>query len=103
MIETFELNTPIEYIAERLASVYRPVTLAQVPMFRWLHIINDTTILAEEVRRNRPKPAAIRAGKILMRLLDFLGYYLHVHKMKAPENGALPFPDLVATVLRAPS
>lgn len=88
----------IEDMAHRLGTLYAGVNLSRDPMFSWLHITNDMTILGEELRRDRKDEAADRACKILIRLLEFLGYYLYCH----PGNkGELS--DLVATTLREPS
>jgi hypothetical protein len=95
----FDLNSsPIEDICQQLAMIYEHVDLSEDPMFRWVQIVNDTTLLGEEVRRDRKKEAIKRTGKILMRLLEFIGYYLYVYQ--AADDA---FPDLLANTLREPS
>jgi hypothetical protein len=96
---TFDLNTSIDEIGERLSTVYSHVGLARFPMYRWLQILNDASILAEEVRRNRRDEATDRAGKTLMRILDFLGYYLKTHKSQKGKS----FADFLSRVLRMKS
>jgi hypothetical protein len=93
-------KTPIEEVAKKIAGIFSSVSISTYPVFRWLHIVNDATILAEEIRRNRPEKATERAAKILMRLLDFLGHYLYVHKI---DENMLIFPNLLAKTLRTPS
>jgi len=90
----------IEEISLRVAEIYRNVTYARDPMFRWVQIVNDVTILGEEVRRNEVSRALDRAGKVLMRLLDFIGYHLSIHEIA---EGRESFADAVALALRAPS
>ena len=103
MDRTFSLDTPLEDVAKRLATIYKNVTFAHLPMFRWLHVLNDATILAEEIRRNRRQESAERAGKILMRLLNFIGYYLYIYKTPPGQVASSSLPELIATVLRSKS
>lgn len=88
----------IEDMARRLGTLYAGVNLSRDPMFSWLHITNDMTILGEELRRDRENEAVDRACKILIRLLEFLGYYLYCHPGNKDELS-----DLVASTLREPS
>lgn len=98
---SFKLEaTTIEMISKQIAKVYKNVHFATFPMLRWVQIINDTTILGEEVRRNRYSKAVERAGRILMRLLDFIGHYLYIH---TPDINNPKFPDLVAHAFRESS
>jgi hypothetical protein len=99
MAEQLRLDDSIEDIAERLGNLYAGVSVSREPMFSWLHITNDATILGEELRRHRENEAADRAGKILIRLLEFLGYYLYCHPIGDKNSLA----DLVARTLRATS
>ena len=69
------------------------------PMFAWAQIVNDVTILGEDLRRGREPEAVNQAGDVLTRLLEFIGYYLFVHKIE----GKVPFADFVAETLRIPA
>jgi hypothetical protein len=96
-------KTTVDDIARQIAKVYSGVNLGGSPMFRWVQIVNDTTILGEDVRRGRNAKAVERAGRILMRVLSFIGHYLH-HQGTGPVNPAnLSFGDFVSKVLRQPS
>lgn len=78
--EPFTLNEPsIEEIAKRLAGIYAQVTLSRDPMFSWLEIMNDVTILGEDLRRDRGDEAVDRAATVLARLLEFIGYFTYLH------------------------
>lgn len=97
----FDLKTStIEEISEHIARVYEPVRLAESPMFRWIQILNDVTILGEEVRRDRPHEAVDRAGRVLMRVLHFVGHYLYVYQS---DSSNARFGDLVSRALKAES
>jgi hypothetical protein len=72
-------QTKIEEISRLLGKLYKRVDLSKDPMFGWVQIINDATILGEELRRSRNQDAVERAGKIFMRLFEFIGYYLYEH------------------------
>src|SRR5712691_4116144 len=98
MADRIRLDDSMEDVARKLGSLYAEVSVSRDPLFSWLHITNDATILGEELRRNREIEAADRAGKILIRLLEFLGYYLYSHPGKENELS-----DLVSKALRAPS
>lgn len=98
MADPLNLDQPIEDMAARLGDLYAKVSISRDPMFSWLHITNDATILGEELRRDREVEAAERAGKILIRLLEFLGYYLYCHA-----DGQDELSNLVAKIIRAPS
>lgn len=99
MIEPIGLANPtLEEIGRRLGKLYGGASLSRDPMFSWVQIANDVTILGEELRRGRSDDAVDRAGKILMRLLEFLGYYLYVHQ---PLENRLS--DALAISLRARS
>lgn len=77
----FTLNEPsIEEIAKRLAGIYAQVTLSRDPIFSWLEIINDVTILGEDLRRDRGDEAVDRAATVLARLLEFIGYFTYIHE-----------------------
>lgn len=90
--EPFSLEQPsIEAIGERLGRLYSGVSLSRDPMFAWVQITNDVTILAEELRRSRDDEATERAANVLWRLLEFIGYYAYVHK---------PGPTFAGTVAR---
>lgn len=78
-VTPFRLSDDLELIAEQLGNLYKKVDIAKDPMFGWVQIINDVTILGEELRRGRHLEAAERTAKALFRLLEFLGYYLCVH------------------------
>jgi hypothetical protein len=95
MAARLKLDDSIEDMAKRLGDLYAGVNISRDPMFSWLHITNDATILGEDLRRYREKEAAERAGKILIRLLEFLGYYLYCHR-----GGKGDLSDLVAAALR---
>lgn len=69
MAARLKLDDSIEDMAKRLGDLYADVNISRDPMFSWLHIANDATILGEDLRRYREKEAAERAGKILIRLL----------------------------------
>jgi hypothetical protein len=90
----------LETIAKQFALVYKTVTLADLPMYRWLQIVNDVTILTEETRRGvrRQEQAQARALKVLLRLLDFIGFYLHVLPDTVPPNA-----KFIAECLQSPS
>jgi hypothetical protein len=95
----FTLEEPtIEDVAQRLAEIYAPVAFSRHPMFSWLLIMNDVTILGEELRRERRKEAVERASAVLVRLLEFIGYYVSVHP-----TGQGGMSDMVAHALRQPS
>src|SRR6267143_896138 len=98
MAEPLKFDQPLEDMARRLGEMYAGVSISRDPMFSWLHITNDATILGEELRRDRRPEAADRTGKILIRLLEFLGYYLYCHK-----DGHDDLSNLVAKMLKAPS
>ena len=67
----FTLNEPsIEEIAKRLAGIYAQVSLSRDPIFSWLEIMNDVTILGEDLRRGRDEEAVDRAATVLARLLE---------------------------------
>lgn len=93
----------LEAVAESFANVYKIVGLADLPMYRWLQIVNDVTILLEETRRGavREAEALERSLKVLMRLLDFIGFYLHV--LPEADHANRGFADFVAQCLRSPS
>lgn len=99
-LEPFALNdTTLEEVGRRLGRLYENVTFSREPMFAWVQIMNDVTIMGEELRRERHKEAVQQAGDILTRMLEFLGYYMFVHKI----DGNADFADFVATTLRAPA
>ncbi len=96
-IEAFTVKGDgIDEVAKKLGLLYEHVSVAKDPMFGWVQIVNDVTILGEQLRRNRAEEGADRAAKILFRLLEFLGYYLHTHKIKDDSE----FADVVARELR---
>lgn len=77
----FTLKEPsIEEIAKRLAGIYAQVKLSRDPMFSWLEIMNDVTILGEDLRRDRGDEAVDRAATVLARLLEFIGYFTYIHE-----------------------
>lgn len=92
----------LETIAKEFAGVYKLVSLAHLPMYRWLQIVNDVTILAEETRHGprRRQQAKNRAIKVLLRLLDFLGFYLYVARKPQVTNELTRF---VANCLKSSS
>ena len=93
----FGLDSPgIDEVARRLGILYQGVGIAKDPMFAWVQIVNDVTILGEDLRRNRGGEGAARAAKVLFRLLEFLGYYLRIH----PITEADEFANVVARELR---
>ncbi|MGZ6250328.1 MAG: hypothetical protein ACXWMC_11990 [Syntrophales bacterium] len=93
----------LETIAKNFARVYEPVHLADLPIYRWLQIVNDVTILTEETRRGarRQTKARERALKVLLRLLEFIGFYLHVVPHASGHNRRVS--HFVAKYLRKPS
>jgi len=96
----FDMNTTsIDAIAKQIALVYKSVRLMRSPLARWLNIINDMTILDEDIRRENRESALDRAGRILMRILSFVGHYLYTHTFKGRSN--VTAADLVARTLRA--
>jgi len=96
-IEAFTVKGDgIDEVAKKVGLLYEHVSVAKDPMFGWVQIVNDVTILGEQLRRNRAEEGADRAAKILFRLLEFLGYYLHTHKIKDDSE----FADVVARELR---
>jgi len=98
-LEPFTLDKPnIDALAERLAQLYADVTLHHSPLFAWVQITNDITILGEDLRRERKSEAINRAGKALIRLLEFIGYYRYVH---VPGRGGTA--DLVARIFKEKS
>ena len=100
-VSPFSLDDPsIDELAKRLAKLYANVSLSRDPMFSWVQITNDVTILGEDLRRNRESEAVRRAGKILIRLLEFLGYYLYIYK---PRRRRIQLADELARALRAKS
>src|SRR5574341_1822959 len=99
-IRPFTLEEPsIEEVASRLAQIYAPVSLSRYPMFAWLLIMDDVTILGEDLRRQREDEAIHRASAVLVRLLEFIGYYTYVHDLhdEATPRGAN---DVAARMLR---
>jgi len=68
-------------------------------MFAWVQIVNDVTILGEQLRRNRRSEGAARAARVLFRLLEFLGYYLYTKGAQGDDE----FADAVAKDLRRES
>lgn len=92
-------DASIEEIGERLGKLYDKAGLSKEPMFAWVQILNDMTILGEEVRRDRRREAVERAFEVLMRLLQFVGYYLSVHVIGERKD----FSDIVANILRQSS
>jgi hypothetical protein len=79
---TFTLGEPsIEEVANMLAGIYAGVSLSRDPIFSWLEIMNDVTILGEDLRRERNDEAVDRAATVLARLLEFIGYFTYVHKL----------------------
>lgn len=95
---SFDLNTTtLEQISKGIAGVYKSTDLAKYPMFRWVQILHDATILGEDIRRNRPEKAIQRSGRVLIRLLDFIGHYLFVHD---PQKGHPELPDIVSIALK---
>lgn len=86
----------LEDIGVKLGKVYKKVKISQEPMFAWVQIINCVTVLGENLRRGRNKEAVDSSGKLLMRLLEFIGYYLKIHKT----TGDSEFSDCVAKILR---
>ncbi len=98
-MQPFTLDAPtIEDIAQDLASLYERVDLSRDPMFSWVQVANDVTILGEDLRRDRRSDAIERAAKVLWRLLEFIGYYTYVRPIEGDE-----FADTVARLLRSPS
>lgn len=87
----------IEKLSRLLAEVYRDVSISRDPVFSWLQIVNDATILGENLRRDQREAAASRAGKILMRLVEFTGYFNYAHEIHDPPND---FSDVIAGILR---
>jgi hypothetical protein len=98
-LEPFTIHHPsMEELAKRLGTLYQPVSLSRDPMFSWVQMTNDVTILGEELRRDRDQEAIDRAGKVLIRLLEFIGYYLYVY-----DGDSSTFAGLVAQILRRKS
>jgi len=98
-LEPFTLDKPnIDELAKRLAQLYAGVTLHHSPLFAWVQITNDITILGEDLRRQRKDEAINRAGKALIRLLEFIGYYRYVHV-----RGRGGSADLVARIFKQKS
>ncbi len=65
-LEAFTLDEPtVDDLAKRLGTLYEKVSLSRDPMFSWVQITNDVTILGEELRRGRDRDAIDRAGKVL--------------------------------------
>lgn len=95
-------SAPVEEVCLGIASVYKNVSLAQDPIYRWLQVVNDVTILGEDVRRGaaRQTAATERAIKVLMRLLDFLGYYLYAASFSPADKS---FAAFVSTYLKKKS
>ena len=85
-------NNYIEDISKLVAELYEDVTLTKNPMFKWIQIINNVTILGEEVRRRRYPEALEYAGRVFMRLLEFIGHYMYIHENKNTNQSS----DLVA-------
>jgi len=98
---SFNLDrTTLEQISKGIAGVYKSTDLAKYPMFRWVQILHDATILGEDIRRNRNDKAIKRAGRVLIRLLDFIGHYLYIHDLR---RGHYDLPDIVCAALRRKS
>lgn len=91
----------IEDLSRQIAVIYKNVKLVQSPLYRWIQIINDATILGEDIRRKRSMKAFERAGRILMRLLSFLGHYLYIHPLNTRYYDSLG--NMVAYALRLKS
>lgn len=97
-VSSFDLDeTTIEDISLGIATVYEKTDLAHYPLLRWVQILHDATILGEDVRRNRTSNAIDRAGRVLMRLLDFTGHYLYIHR---PNPRKPHFADIVSSALK---
>lgn len=78
MPEILTNNTTVHDACAKLAFLYKDVAVADSPLSRWLHLVNDATVLAEEIRRGREQPAILRLAIILCRVLEFTGHYLQV-------------------------
>lgn len=85
MDSLLSIDMSLEEMAQQIAKIYKNVNVNKNPMFQWINILNDATILAEEIRRGNQNLGTIRAGKILMRLLEFIGYYRYVY-IKSDKN-----------------
>lgn len=102
-IPAFQIDkTSIDDVAKTLGSLYKQVTIAKDPMYAWVQIVNDVTILGEDLRRGRHTEGAGRACKVLFRLLEFVGYYLHEHPVR-PKSRQHTFADFLAHDLRRTS
>ena len=98
--ELFSFEQPsIEEIARRLANIYKGVRLSREPLFAWVQMTNDVTILGEDLRRGKKRDAKAidRAGNVMWRLLEFIGYYQFAHEANNSAG------DLVKELLIAPS
>src|SRR5574337_512084 len=63
--EPFTLEqTTLEDIAERLGHLYGNVRLSREPMFAWVQIITDVTILGEDLRRERRNVSMILRHRV---------------------------------------
>lgn len=102
-MDTFDLDSSIDDISKSLGQIYKGVKLAQAPSSRWVQIVNDTTILGEEIRRGRTPEAADRSARILMRLLEFVGYYLYVYEPTFEPKKSVRLRDFVAHAFRSSS
>src|SRR2546426_4847599 len=102
MSETVDLDsTSIDELAELVSHIYEGVSLSDDPTFRWLNVFTDVTILGEEIRRgeSRREDAVERAMKVVIRLLDFVGFYLSRDLNKKDDS----FSNFFAEILQRPS
>ncbi len=100
MSETIDLkHTSVDQLAKLVAHVYEGVSLSDDPTFRWLNVFTDVTILGEEIRRgeSRRSDAVERAMKVLIRLLDFVGFYLTRKVKKGDYSFSNFFGEIVQT------
>ena len=86
-LRRFDIATDsIDDLSEKIANVYRKVTLLHHPLARWMQILTDITILAEDTRRGKEADAIQRAFKVLMRIFEFVGHYTHLDLSELPED-----------------
>lgn len=98
-------DTELEYCCEKLARIYQNIEPSKFPIYRWMHVVNDATILGEEIRRSRYDEALKRLSTTLGRFLEFIGHFLYVHRIQYNPKKDIMFnlSDLLALCFRRPS
>lgn len=67
-----------------IATIFEDVGPSRYPIYRWMNVVDDATQLGEEIRRARFSEARNQLARTFGRLLEFIGYYLRIHKPPIP-------------------